>query len=274
MEYHIAHLVKRCNDCCMLNIMPRVSITRSAINISLPNGFILPIRWYGLAYIVSYFVIKAQIYYDIQKFKIDINSAELSTLADVSLMGGIIGGRLWYLVFRYFEYGIRFSYKPFHIWEGGMAFQGGLLLGCISGISYLYIIKKRKYIPQMLDIVTSKMPLGIAIGRIGNFMNQEFMNPIFGIPSCIFSSITEGLIPFIILNYVLDFKKYKYINSCLFFMLYSLIRFVNDFFREEEVYAFLNLKFSQYVCIVIFCIAASIFVIRISKNKGKLHILK
>lgn len=245
-----------------------LQVTRESINFLLPNGAKLPIRWYGISYLLSYLVITWQIRREVSKTKLGITPSELQWIADFILLGGIVGGRLWYLVFRYVEYGTSLAYKPFHVWEGGMAFQGGLILGLISGTAYLYYIKKFQCFAKLADIITSKIPLGIMIGRVGNFMNQEFMNPVFGIPSCLFSSLTEGLLPFILLNYTFNLKKHKHLTTISFFTMYALIRFINDFFREEDLYQFagLSLKFSQYVCIGIFFTAILFFFFRLVMN--------
>ena len=241
-----------------------IEFTREAINLHIPQFPKLSIRWYGLCYLISYLLISHQLKKESEKAKIGLSEDQFSRLAEISFMSGIIGGRLWYLIFRYMEYGIEIGYRPFHVWEGGMAYQGGLILGVLGGIGYMFFIKKAEAIGKLLDIATSKLPLGIMIGRFGNFANEEFMNQIFGIPSCLFSSITEGLIPYLILNHTFNFRKYEYVSSSAFFMLYSLIRFLNDFYREEKVheFVFMELKLSQYVCIVIFFLSLAILAFR------------
>lgn len=214
----------------------------------------LQIRYYGISYALLYFICLRRI---TARLAPVMTADEVSRLAEVVFISGIVGGRLWYLVIRYIEDGTPILYHAFYLWEGGMAFQGGLFLGFCSGILYVHIIKKATHLGTISDSIFENIPLGICIGRIGNFLNDEFMNKVtfLQIPSCIFAALTEGLIPWAILTAIKDRRPfYKSAFSCV---LYGIMRFINDIFREEESYkiGFLELKISQYICIIIICLS-------------------
>lgn len=152
-----------------------------------------------------------------------VNPAALEKAAEIALVFGIIGGRIWHLVNRYLHYGIPMHVEAFEIWKGGMAFQGGLLFGILAPVIYLLCSGYEKELPKICDAALSQLPLAIIAGRMGNFMNEEFMNPVpigelmvdyfwvpvdlqeaverFEVPLCIFAALTEGLLLFIITNY-------------------------------------------------------------------------
>ncbi len=87
---------------------------------------------------------------------------------------GIIGARIWYVIA---EWQKTFAGKPFEnvfkIWEGGLAIQGGVLLGGLAGILFVYFRRKNLRVLDGIDFVFPGILVAQAIGRIGNFFNQE-----------------------------------------------------------------------------------------------------
>jgi phosphatidylglycerol:prolipoprotein diacylglycerol transferase len=284
-------------------------LTREYFGFSLQtaSATLYKIHWYGVGYLLSYIIIKNLIFRRIKRFGINLTKSELNELSEVSMISGILGGRIWFLVDRYLAEGISPFYRAYQVWEGGMAFQGGLLLGFLAGV--IWVLFRRKNLAEISDVVTSCVPVGIMIGRLGNFLNREFMWPVpfiflvfsligistqikwlrrsnlwllilglstvieletISIPSCLFSSITEGLLAFLILrrffyqNYTIPFK-----TTTLFFCLYGFFRFINDFFRREINYSIfqLNLKLSQYIAILI--IGTSLVLYILTRNLHK-----
>ena len=242
-------------------------------------GFILNhqpwcIRWYGVLYLVSFIVIINLVYRKIIKYNINITKKQLMNLSEVSMISGIIGGRIWFLIDRYLYTGIPITYRSIQVWEGGMAFQGGLFLGFIAGVLWVYFNQKEQEFAHLADIITMHIPLGIMIGRLGNFLNQEFMwsVPIINIPSCLFSSITEGLISFLILSIIFNFYcRKRFFTTTAFFINDSLMRFINDMFREEVVYKIfgLELKLSQYIGILFALMSILFYLLYLRLQKKK-----
>ncbi|SES39158.1 prolipoprotein diacylglyceryl transferase [Salisediminibacterium halotolerans] len=128
----------------------------------------LTVYWYGIiiafAVFVGYFV--AQKEAKRQNFPED-------TIADLLLISiplAIIGARLYYVTFRFDHY----ADNPLHIlfiWEGGLAIHGAIFAGVIAAI----VFTKRKSLSfwKLADVLAPALLLGQAIGRWGNFINQE-----------------------------------------------------------------------------------------------------
>ena len=149
------------------------------------------------------------------------------------------------------------------IWKGGMSFHGGL----IGVIVATYIFSKKNKINTFLflDLISISAPIGIFLGRVSNFINSELygretnlpwsikfqkIDNIHRHPSQIYEALFEGIILFILLNYV--FRKLLYkspgIISALFLIFYSIFRFCIEFTREPDIqigYILFNLTLGQ-----------------------------
>jgi len=239
------------------------------------NFFSLEIRWYSLSYIFG--IVLAWIY--CKKFLIRDEKILklLDDLISYIIIGIILGGRLGYVVFYNFSYYSKNLLEIFMIWEGGMSFHGGLL----GVIFATYIFSKKNNINSFLflDLISMSAPIGIFLGRIANFINSELygretnlfwsvkferIDNVFRHPSQIYEAIFEGIILFILLNYV--FKKLIYKSpgfiSALFLILYSLFRFFIEFTREPDVqigYILFNLTFGQILCFFFFMAGLILF---------------
>lgn len=92
------------------------------------------------------------------------------------MIAGLIGARLYYVLFNWGYYS-SWPLKILAVWEGGLAIHGGLLAGGLTAV--IYSIRKKLPVLTYLDIMAPSAPLGQAIGRWGNFFNQEA----FGTPT-------------------------------------------------------------------------------------------
>ena len=92
----------------------------------------------------------------------------------IAFPAGILGARLWYVWGQWqLEFANQPFWKIFAVWEGGLAIMGGALGGALAGVLYVYF--KRKDIPiiKALDLAVPTILVAQAIGRWGNFFNQE-----------------------------------------------------------------------------------------------------
>ncbi|MBI3454722.1 MAG: prolipoprotein diacylglyceryl transferase [Candidatus Rokubacteria bacterium] len=96
---------------------------------------------------------------------------ELLKAAEVAIIGGLIGARLYYVLFNLDYYETQPWWRTFAVWEGGLAIHGGLIGGLIAG--GVYVASHRLPLLTYLDIVAPYLALGQAIGRWGNFFNEE-----------------------------------------------------------------------------------------------------
>ena len=237
--------------------------------------FSLEIRWYSLAYIVG--VLLGWLYC---KKKL-INDNNVSNLFDdyitFLILGMIIGGRLGYVLFYNLNYYLNNYFEIFAIWNGGMSFHGAVI-GIIIA-SLFFSNKKNVNHFTYLDLVSLSAPIGIFFGRVANFINSELygrptevawsvkfkiIDDINRHPSQLYEAFFEGIILFIILNYL---NKRYYSNkpgaiSGLFLVFYSLFRFLMEFFRNPDSqigYLALDLTMGQLISIIFFILGGILF---------------
>ena len=214
-------------------------------------GFLI-IRWYSLAYIlgilIGWWLGKKIILKRFQTvdFKFDIK--EFDNLITYLIISILIGGRIGYILFYNFGYYFSNPWDIIKIWEGGMSFHGALL-GIIFG-TYLFSLKKNIPLFFLLDVIASVAPIGIFFGRIANFINGELVgkatNVFWGVifpkidniarhPSQLYEAFLEGLILFIIMNFILFKNNYK-TGTCsyMFLIFYGCFRIFSEFFREPD----------------------------------------
>jgi phosphatidylglycerol:prolipoprotein diacylglycerol transferase len=230
------------------------------------NFFSLEIRWYSLSYIFG--IIFAWVYCK----KILIKDKKILELFDdlitYLIIGVILGGRLGYIIFYNLEYYLNNLFEIFMIWEGGMSFHGGLIGVIIATYIFSKINKINTF--SFLDLISMSAPIGIFLGRVANFINSELygretdlfwsvkfikVDEISRHPSQIYEAIFEGVILFLLLNYI--FNKYLYrssgLISALFLIFYSVFRFFIEFTREPDVqigYVLYNLTLGQILSLV------------------------
>ena len=225
--------------------------------------FSLEIRWYSLSYVFGIlfgWFLSKNIFITNLKIK-----EKFDDYITYLILGLIVGGRLGYVVFYNLKYFLNNPIDIFKIWQGGMSFHGGLI-GII--IISVWFAKKNDQNPfSYLDIVSLVAPIGIFFGRVTNFINSELygsetslpwgvkfikVDDLYRHPSQLYEAIFEGLVLFLILIY---FKKKGYLKnpgyiSGLFLILYSIFRFIIEFFRvpdEQLGYLVLNLTMGQII---------------------------
>ena len=224
------------------------------------------IRWYSIAYILG--IIIGWVYATkiiklttINKYNFEqINTSQFDDLVIYLIIGIILGGRLGYVFFYNFEYYSQNFFEIFKLWRGGMSFHGGLL-GTI--VSIIFFSKKTKTnFFKFADIVSCVAPIGLFLGRIANFINGELYGKISTLPwaviflnggsvarhpSQIYEAILEGIILFILINYLALKKqllfKTSYISG-LFLVSYSILRIFSEIFREPDMH--LGLFFNYF----------------------------
>ncbi len=239
------------------------------------NFLSLEIRWYSLSYIFG--IVFAWIY--CKKFLIK-DEKVLSLFDDLIaylIIGIILGGRLGYIIFYNLNYYSKNILEVFMVWKGGMSFHGGLL----GVIVATYIFSKRNKIKTFifLDLISMSAPIGIFLGRIANFINSELygketnlfwsvkfekVDNIFRHPSQIYEAFFEGIILFIILNFIFKKQFYKSpgVISALFLIFYSIFRFFIEFTREPDVqigYILFNLSLGQLLSFLFFMFGIFLF---------------
>ena len=214
------------------------------------------IKWYSIAYIIG--IILSWIYAlkIIEKKEVTendhdkIKSSDFNDLIIYLILGIIIGGRLGYVFFYNLEYYIQNSFEILKLWQGGMSFHGGLL-GVTVAI-FIFAKNKNTSFFKYSDVIACVAPIGLFLGRIANFINGELFGKISTLPwavifpnggniarhpSQIYEAILEGVVLFILINFLALKKrliiKTGYISS-FFLISYSILRIFSENFREPD----------------------------------------
>ena len=130
----------------------------------------IQIRFYGLMYVVAILVANYLIKKEVDRKGIPLTSDDVMNFIIWTVVGGVIGARLYYVGFNWDFYGSTPSEIP-AVWHGGLAIHGGML----GGITAAFIYLKRQGVEfwRMADAVAPSLILGQAFGRFGNFMNGD-----------------------------------------------------------------------------------------------------
>jgi phosphatidylglycerol:prolipoprotein diacylglycerol transferase len=154
---------------------------------------------------------------------------------------------LGYVLFYNLGEYIKNPLEIFAVWHGGMSFHGGLIGTLLAGV---YVTKRYKldfWLYSDLIIVTA--PIGLGLGRIGNFINGELYGrvttlpwgmvfpaggPLPRHPSQLYEAFFEGLLLFFILWYMKNRIDTKGRLTAAFLLLYGIFRFFIEFFREPD----------------------------------------
>ncbi len=134
----------------------------------------LAVRWYGL--LIAAGVMLGTTLAHREALRRGEDPDTLLNLIVVAVLGALAGARLYYVLFNWGYYGTQPA-KIFAIWEGGLAIHGGLIAGALTTL--LYCRMTGLSVLVTLDIMAPSVAIGQAIGRWGNFFNQEA----FGTPT-------------------------------------------------------------------------------------------
>ncbi|KAB2890772.1 MAG: prolipoprotein diacylglyceryl transferase [Desulfobulbaceae bacterium] len=172
----------------------------------------LQIRWYGLMYVIgfsaSYFLARHQI----RRWQFSELEQHFENLNLVLILSVILGGRLGYVLFYNPAYYFRHPLEILATWEGGMSFHGACLLLIVSG--WLFCRKHGIDFWKGADIYVATIPVGLGLGRIGNFINGELFGrqtdvpwgvifpdggAVVRHPSQLYEALLEGAVLFLLL---------------------------------------------------------------------------
>ncbi|MBL4941817.1 MAG: prolipoprotein diacylglyceryl transferase [Colwellia sp.] len=214
------------------------------------------LRWYGMMYLIGFLGAMFIANKAADKSGGEWTRDQVSDLLFYGFLGVILGGRVGYVLFYQWEYFLADPLYLFQIWEGGMSFHGGLL-GVILAV-YLFSRKTNKSFLRVGDFVAPLVPLGLGMGRLGNFMNAELWGRQTDVPwamvfptdalqvprhpSQLYEFFLEGVVLFIILYFVTRKPRSLGLASGTFLIGYGVFRSIVEFYREPD--AHLGLYFS------------------------------
>lgn len=206
-----------------------------------------PVHWYGIMYLLA-FLLAAVLLPRLQRLrKLYLSRDEWLSIVSWAVIGVIVGGRLGYIFFYEPKY---FTYHPmeaFFVWEGGMSFHGGFL-GLVCALVFACLRRKVSML-RMADVVVVPAAIGLAFGRLGNFINLELYGTLTDLPWGVTIPGMEGLrhptqlyavgkdllialVCFLHLRYAVRANPGR--TFALFLMLYGVGRFLLEYLREQE----------------------------------------
>jgi phosphatidylglycerol:prolipoprotein diacylglycerol transferase len=181
----------------------------------------------------------------------------MDTLNLVLILGVVLGGRLGYVLFYNPGYYLGHPLEIVATWQGGMSFHGGCIGTILCGL--LYCRRNHLNFWKTVDLYVAAAPIGIGLGRLGNFINGELFGRVTDVPwamvfpeggplprhpSQLYEAFLEGVLLFLILWAVKGFpwrhpqpKWWPHGSILAFFLIcYSLFRFLVEFFREPDAH--------------------------------------
>jgi len=209
-----------------------------------------PIRvsWYGLTYVLGFFVSYLLVRYQLKKKDFGVSKLDVENLFFYLILGLIIGARLGYVLFYDLKMYVTDPLEIFAVWHGGMSFHGGLIGVLLVGI--LFSWKNKKSFWKIADLFIVTAPIGLGLGRIGNFINGELYGRATQVPwamifqtdrhhlprhpSQLYESALEGGVLFLILWFLKDRELPDGGLLAAFLSLYGLFRFFVECFREPD----------------------------------------
>jgi len=221
------------------------------------------VRWYGLMYLLAFVAFmwlgRRHIAADPQRSGMTLR--DLDDFLIWGVLGVVLGGRLGYTLLYKPDYYLSHPGEILAIWQGGMAFHGGLL-GVI--LAMLLFAWQRRHLASgaeqvslrfwaLADFVAPLVPLGLALGRLGNFINGELWGrpadpvawpwamvfPQSGTPdprhpSQLYQMALEGIALYLVLAWLSRRPQPAGLLSGVFLLGYGASRFLVEFAREPD----------------------------------------
>ncbi len=206
------------------------------------------VHWYGLAYLAG---LAFAWWLAVRRSQVPgaaVKREQVDDLIFFGALGVVLGGRIGYALFYG---GDKLAEDPswlLRVWQGGMSFHGGML-GVMFAM-YLFARRRQIGVGALLDFVAPLVPIGLAFGRLGNFIGQELWGrptdapwamvfpadplQLARHPSQLYQFALEGLLLGIILIWFSSRPRPTWAVSGVFSLGYGIMRFVVEFFREPD----------------------------------------
>ncbi len=214
----------------------------------------LQLRWYGLMYmlgfIAAYFVMKRAA----RQSRLALSKDDLYDLLFYGILGVMLGARLGYVLMYDLGSYIQDPLSIVAIWEGGMSFHGGLVGTTLATV---LIVRRRQWnFWQIADMIVLAVPIGLGLGRIGNFINGELYGRETSLPwamifpgggnvgrhpSQLYEAFLEGLVLFLFVRWI--YRRSFHPGAALWGLIsgYGFVRFMVEFVRSPDAHIGLDL---------------------------------
>lgn len=207
------------------------------------------VHWYALTYLIAFALYLLLAFARAGKPGFALSRSQAIEALIEGELGAYLGGRIGYILFYNLPLYIDHPLQIFAVWQGGMSFHGGLI-GAVLALSW---VARREGLPlfAVTDFVAPLVPLGLAAGRFGNFINGNLFGRICegGFPWCayfpyggdvlrypsqLFEGAGEGLALFAFLWWYSRRPRRPGAVSAFFLIGYGIIRFGLEFLRQPD----------------------------------------
>ncbi len=211
----------------------------------------LKVHWYGIMYAVAFGLFLLLGRWRVKQPHIARQGWKVQDLDDMlvhGMLGVVIGGRLGEVLFYRLDYFMANPLEILMVWHGGMSFHGGFL-GVIVAMA-IWARRAKRNVFDVYDFIVPLVPLGYAMGRIGNFINAELPGRMAdanlpwamlwpGVdgprhPSPLYQAALDGVVVFLLLWLYARRERPRLAVAAMFTLLYGCARFTTEFFRVPD----------------------------------------
>ncbi|GAK57425.1 prolipoprotein diacylglyceryl transferase [Candidatus Vecturithrix granuli] len=213
----------------------------------------LQVRYYGLMYAIGILCALYLVRHEVRRKQIPLSDDDIMNFVMLPVIGGIIGARLYYVIFSWEHYRQNLG-EIVKVWHGGLAIHGGILGGVLVG----WWLTRRHHLSfwQIADVSAPPLILAQALGRFGNLMNGDAHGLPTSMPwGLVFppESIAGAQYPGIPLHPTMIYEMISNLSIflllwsirktprkdgflfCVYLLLYSVGRFIISFFRADSL---------------------------------------
>lgn len=187
----------------------------------------LEVRWYGI--IITTGILLAVLYCAYRSAELGISKDNLLDMALWTVISGVLGARLYYVLMTLDVYEYKSLYDVIAIWDGGLAIYGGIIAGAAAIILFSHF--KKISIPRALDMVAPSVMIAQSIGRWGNFFNGEAYGYEVAEGSLLYF-MRMGLLPNVNSSVRMDYFHPTFLYESLWNLIGFLI--INALFRKRK----------------------------------------
>lgn len=245
----------------------------------------LQIRWYALAYLAGFLLGWRYCLRLVSGQEVRPHRDDIDDFLTWAIVGVILGGRFGYVLFYNFDYYAANPLDALKVWQGGMAFHGGVLGVMVAMVAYAR--RSAFSFLRLADVVCAAAPIGIFFGRISNFINGELFGRVtdspLGMvfprggdlprhPSQLYEAALEGLVLFVILYFLIRNEAVRNKGGVVagaFLLGYGVFRAFVELFREPDAHIGLYfdvLSQGQLLCVPMVLIGGGVIVWRMNSN--------
>lgn len=210
----------------------------------------IKIHWYGLTYLVGLGFAWWLAVRRTAQAGSALKREQVDDLIFYAALGVVLGGRFGYALFYGWDKIMEDPTWLLRVWQGGMSFHGGLL-GVVVAM-YWFARSRKVAFGGLLDFIAPLAPVGLALGRLGNFIGQELWGRPTDVPwamifpndplqmarhpSQLYQFALEGILLFVLVLWFSSTSRPRWAVGGMFMLGYGCLRFFAEFFREPDAH--------------------------------------